>query len=144
MLLCPMCITEHLSRLQLICHLLANSTSLLISSCSSIMSSGFLALWQSLVSSGARTTQLTHSLCSGSRAMTIQLTQSLCSGRRAGTIKLSPRASAEKDVLGLHNSPRASAQPPAYGCAAQVQSVDSSDACNYTANWEAHMKGNQI
>ena len=51
MLLCPMYITEHLSTLKLICHLLAHSTSLLISSCSSIMSSGFLALWQSLVSS---------------------------------------------------------------------------------------------
>ena len=43
-----MCITEHLSTFKLICHLLAHSTSLLISSCSSIMSSGFLALWQSL------------------------------------------------------------------------------------------------
>ena len=46
-----MCITEHLSTLKRICHVLAHSTSLLISSCSSIMSSGFLALWQSLVSS---------------------------------------------------------------------------------------------
>ena len=37
--------------LKLICHLLANSTSLLISSSSAIMPSRFLALWQSLVSS---------------------------------------------------------------------------------------------
>ena len=37
-------ITEHLSSLKLICHLLAHSTSLLIYSCSFITSSGFLAL----------------------------------------------------------------------------------------------------
>ena len=46
-----MCNTEHLSRLKLLCHLFAHSTSLLISSCNYIMASGFLALWQSLVSS---------------------------------------------------------------------------------------------
>ena len=51
MVLCQMCITEHLSTLKHICHLFAHSTSLLISSSSSIMSSGFLGLWQSLVSS---------------------------------------------------------------------------------------------
>ena len=45
------CITEHLSTLKFISHLFAQSTSLLISSCSSVMSSGFLAQWHTLVSS---------------------------------------------------------------------------------------------
>ena len=43
--------TEPLSKLKLICHLFAHSTNVLIYSSSSIMSSGFLALLQSLVSS---------------------------------------------------------------------------------------------
>ena len=51
MLLCLMYITEHLSTFKFICHLFAHSTSLLISFCSFVMSSGFIALWQSLVSS---------------------------------------------------------------------------------------------
>ena len=60
-----MCITEHLSTLKLICRLLAHSTSLLISSCSFIISSLFLALWQSFLSSANLDILLTK-LISGS------------------------------------------------------------------------------
>ena len=47
---CPMYGTDHLSTLKFICHLFTQSTSLFISSCSSVMLSGFLALLQSLIS----------------------------------------------------------------------------------------------
>ena len=51
MLLWPMCITAHLSKLKLICQVFPQSTSLLRSSCNSRTSSGCLELWQSFVSS---------------------------------------------------------------------------------------------
>ena len=45
-LLHPVCNAEHLSTLKIISYLFAHSTSLSMSSCSSAMSSGFLALWE--------------------------------------------------------------------------------------------------
>ena len=46
-----MCITAHLTKLNFICHLLAQSASLLMFSCCSITAFGCLALFQSLMSS---------------------------------------------------------------------------------------------
>ena len=51
MLLCFMYINAYLSTFKLIWHLFAHWTNLLVWSCNSVMYSGFLALWQNLVSS---------------------------------------------------------------------------------------------